>query len=215
MDMHETRALVAFMVIAVGTACRPDGRGVPADSSAASGSTTKTPAPAFVSFDRAPIDSIIDYAQSLQYDPDIGVSDLQALAVYKPGGTRCPEGCTYGPVVAIQPQVGAAFLTDDELKVGRVIARFVNEDTLAYDKLNISPRSTTYYVVVNTGAAQWTGYFVSTDPARGSLSRVPHPVYVDQPHAGRYPRSAARWIWMAEDETAWTTCGWKCCRTSP
>jgi hypothetical protein len=117
--------------------------------------------------------------------------------------------------VTIQPEAGAAFLTDEELKGGRVIARFVNEDTLAYDKLNIAPKSTTYYVVVNTGEVQWTGYFVSSDPARGSLSRVPHPIYVDGPHQGRYPRSTARWIWVAEDETGWGTCGARCCKTGP
>lgn len=213
--MIEVRRLALFMMILTVTACPPGGRGVPADSVGATGPAVKTPAPAFASFDRAPVDSILDYAQGLEYDTDKGVSDLQALAVYKPGGKRCPEGCTYGPVVSIQPQVGAAFLTDDELKTGRVIARFVNEDTLAYDKLNLSPGSTTYYVVVNTGGAQWTGYFISADPARGSLSRVPHPIYVDEPHGGRYTRSAARWIWLAEDESAWTTCGVQCCQTSP
>lgn len=169
----------------------------------------------FSSFDRAPIDSILTYAASLPYDDDYGVSDAQALAVYKAGGKRCPEGCTYGPLISIQPEVGAAFLTDDELKSGRVVARFVNEDTLAYDKLNIGPRSTTYYVVVNSGGVQWTGYFISSDPSRGSLSRIPHPIYVDAPHKGRYPRSTGRWIWAAEDEHAWVTCGSRCCKTGP
>ncbi len=207
------RGLLLVATLAV-TSCMRDNPGARTESTA-SPAAPAAAAPPFSSFDQAPIDSILAYASSLSYDDDYGVSDAQALAVYTAGGKRCPEGCTYGPLVSIHPEVGAAFLSEDELKAGRVVARFVNEDTVSYDKLNIGPRSTTYYVVVNTGGAQWTGYFISSDPSRGSLSRIPHPIYVDAPHKGRYPRSSARWIWAAEDEHAWVTCGAQCCKTGP
>lgn len=213
--MSSIRALSMLSLLLI-AACRREGApSTPADSSAMSVQPRKTPAPSFSSFDQAPIDSILAYAASLTYDSDRGVSDSQPLALYKPGGVRCPEGCTYGPIVSIQPEVGSVFLTDDELKSGRVVGRFVNEDTLSYDKLNISAKSVTYYVVVNTGAKEWTGYFISSDPARGSQSRIPHPVYVDSPHRGRYTRSTARWIWAEKDEGAWLTCGVRCCSSGP
>lgn len=207
--VHAWHLLVLAIVT---TACSP-GPKVASSSDSMDGKVVSPKAP-FESFDRAPIDSILRYAESLKYDEDVGVTDRQALAVLKPDGKRCPEGCTYGPVASIQPQVDAAFLSLEELKAGRVIARFVNEDTLAYEKLNLSAKSTTYYVVVNTGGPQWTGYFVSADPARGSLSRVPHPIYIDAPH-DRYSRSTARWIWVAEDEQAWVSCNSHCCKTGP
>ena len=213
--MTMTRALSTIAVLLV-AACRREGTPGPvSDTGTVSVQPKRTPAPQFSSFDRAPIDSILAYAASLSFDTDRGVSDSQPLAVLKPGGATCPEGCTYGPIVTIQPEVGSAFLTDDDLKAGRVVGRFVNEDTIPYDKLNISAKSITYFVVVNTGAKEWTGYYVSSDPARGSQSRIPYPIYVDSPHRGRYTRSTARWIWQARDEGAWLTCGTRCCSTDP
>lgn len=169
----------------------------------------------FASFESAPVESIVAYASTLVYATDHGVTDMQRLSVRAPGAPPCPEGCSLGPKVTIQPQVGSLGLTPQELREGRVIGRLLNEDTLAYERFNLSAGGTTYVVVVATDSTPWTGYLVSSDPARGTLSRIPHPITVDAPHQGRYLQSTARFLWTDAGESLWWDCGAECCVMSP
>lgn len=202
----------AVLALAIVTACGGD----PLPSSGGGHrAALVASAPPFESFERAPVDSIVAYAASLTYATDHGTTDEQRLAVRSPGAPPCPAGCAFGAMVTVQPQMDAVHLTLDDLKEGRVVGRLLNADTLAVDQFNLSAGGTTYLVVVAADSAPWIGYLISTDPARGSQSRIPRPISVDTPHAGRYLQSTARFLWTDAGESLWITCDGGCCTLVP
>ena len=190
------RGILAASAVLLATACRPDGRpGVP-----------PPPPPPFTSIDSVAHQDFLKYAASLEYDVNTGYGDRQALAVAKVPGGKCPEECEYGPVARIEPQVGAIALTPEDLKVGRILGRVINESDAPYEKLNLGSRDTLYAWVEQVNG-EIRGRLISSDAGRFERSLRPRPVEKpDGPHQPRYVRSTARWIWTVDDETMWLTC---------
>lgn len=209
---------IAFGTMLAAAACQPtqsDGTG---RQDAARTGPAPTPAPPFSSIDSASYDAIMKYARGLTYDGRTGVSDSQALAVGKPGvpAPKCPQDCVYGPVAAIHPEVGALGLSEADLKVGRVIGRIINRDTIPYEKFNLGSQDTVY--VWADAAAGPRARFISSNPKRFDMSRKDIRMTIEGPHepAQRYAQSAARFIWSEKDEQAWFTCQtFGCCRLDP
>lgn len=172
------------------------------------------PAPPFSSIDSASHAEIIKYAASLPYEGWTGSSDRQALALSKFPGGKCPQDCAYGPVARIEPQPAAIAWSDEDLKVGRVLGRIINEDDAVYEKLNLGPKDTVYaWVELRNG--EYQGRLISSDPKRLEASRKVRKVTnPDGPHPP-LKQAVARWIWSADDEQAWYSCPKGCCVFTP
>lgn len=212
---------VPLVLAAALTGCQPspDARPARQDAPAQGSVPAPTPPPPFASIDSVSRDEFLKYARTLTYDGRTGVSDSQALAVARPDRPtpKCPADCVYGPVASVHPEVGAIGLTDADLRVGRVIGRVVNADTLPYEKFNLGPRDTVYVWVdqANGSAAR----LISTDAARFEASRKKVVrMTIEGPHepSQRYAQSTARFLWAAEDEQLWISCSTgSCCRLHP
>lgn len=99
-----------------------------------------TPPPPFKErVERVRRDVLLRYATSLNYDTVAAVGDQQRLMIGK-----CPDDCRYGPLVDIQPEFGAAFLTTKTLGEGRIVGRFVNLGQAPYEKLAIPAGQVSY-----------------------------------------------------------------------
>lgn len=151
------------------------------------------------------------HVAGLEFDTSHAVTDEQRLMVLEKGGMR------HGVLARIEPEVGAAMLTRENVKDGRVIARVVVRSP---DKIT---RSTTYatlgivdsvshlYVMqfpaVGGTPARWTAFMLGSSGSKVELE-------LDvQDHPRRYPYlSIARWIWSHNDEHLWGTCGPDCCQ---
>lgn len=170
-----------------------------------------TPAPDFSDIDKAGLDQILDYARKLEFDPEAGNGDRQALAVAIRDKGICPEECKYGPVARIEPEIGSVAIAEEDLRKGRIISRIVSEGPGDYRKLNLSGKDTTWVWVFATDSG-WRARFISTNKEREPESRRNRSLKIDEAeHKGRYTRSVARWVWQTRDEAAWTTCGNRCC----
>lgn len=157
-----------------------------------------TPPPPFKErVERVRRDVLLRYATSLNYDTVAAVGDQQRLMIGK-----CPDDCRYGPLVDIQPEFGAAFLTTKTLGEGRIVGRFVNLGQAPYEKLAI-PAGQVSYVWVDFIDNSWRAYIVPSDEKLPITSRK---MQYEQHETKRWGLSIARWKWREDDEQAWFTC---------
>lgn len=180
---------------------------------ASCGGIRPTPAPV-AGFDtvdeRLPVDSALgSYLSHLSFDTNYAAGDAQRLMV-----GHFPDA-RYGPLAAIQPEVGNYRLTWDALRRGRIVARIVNASDEPYPKLGLAPHSVTYWwAQTDPGGAHGRSVFIATDSTGRILSREVRGL-VYEAHAGiRYRQAVARWIWDEADERGWIPCPGGCCKTS-
>jgi hypothetical protein len=186
-----------------------------------------TPGPAFAApYDSVPADTLLAYIRTLQFDDREWAGDKQRLMV----GT-CPNSCSHGPLVRIEPERRAHRneRADLENSQGRIIARMINYDaTLSYPKYNLGPSDTVYWVVSRVGSptrerAKGTAMYISVQGLKGrkkppitydSAVVESHNEYSRTHDYGYYPGVAlAQWIWNDSDETKWGSCNQgACCR---
>ncbi len=156
--------------------------------------------------------ALAGYVAKLEFDTSHAVSDEQRLMVLDRGSMR------HGVLARVEPEVGAAVLTRENVKEGRIIARIVirSRDKItrstAYATLGIEDSVSFLFVhqypAVDGKPGEWEAVMI------GSSSKSK--VYLDlevQDHPRRYPYlSIARWIWSHNDEHLWGTCGPDCCQ---
>lgn len=172
-----------------------------------------TPAPAtgFNALDttRASGQALRDYVSRLDFDTNYEAGDEQRLAF-----GRYPD-LHYGPLAAIQPEIGNHTLTEDDLHHGRIIARIVNKSDEPYPKLGLAPHSVTYWwAQLGADSANNQSVMISTDSTGSVVGRTVRPLRygVDYHEPVHRIRAVARWLWQEDDEQGWSSCGLKCCR---
>lgn len=111
------------LVASLGLAALCGGCAQPAEQPAAAPEAAySTLMASFTSVMETPHDGIIGYATSLQFDTALAAGDEQPLPVWDKSGN------VVGTVnVRVEPERGAANLTDEELRAGRIIGRFIAE----------------------------------------------------------------------------------------
>lgn len=156
--------------------------------------------------------ALAEYVAKLEFDTSHAVSDEQRLMVLERDSMR------HGVLARVEPEVGSAGLTRQNVKEGRIIARIVVRSrdkktrSTAYPTLGIVDSVSYLYVhqypSVDGKPGEWEAVMMGTS----SKSKV----YLDldvQDHPRRYPYlSIARWIWSQNDEHFWGTCGPDCCQ---
>ena len=149
-----------------------------------------------------------DYVAKLDFDTNYEAGDKQRLAV-----GSYPD-LHYGPLVAIQPEVGNHTITEADLHQGRIIARIVNYSDSAYPKLGLAPKSTTYWwAQLGADSSTNRSIMISTDAKAEIVSRIGLPLIYDADRTTvTRIRAVARWLWSDSDEQGWSSCGVKCCR---
>lgn len=167
------------------------------------------PAPPFAGqpLEQTPREAVLAYARGLPYRAVSG--DSQRLML----GT-CPENCRYGPLANIDPVAGSFLLDSADLGTGRILARVINRDTIAYPKLNLGPRDTVYWWVDAT-RQQFRSVLVSSRPDAPPLvlgfRREQHPELGKEFH---WRQAQGRFLWRDTDEMLWVACAYaECCRT--
>jgi hypothetical protein len=152
---------------------------------------------------------------SLRFNDIEAVGDKQPLMINPP----CPATCRYGPLATIQPEIHSHLYEDEEMKQGRIIARFFldSAETTSYPKLGLVPKGITYWWVQRTSKetdGKVTGRSVYVTLAGGEVKqtedRVNNPLgYVY--HEGAFQQAVARWIWDPNDDKPQGNCGSGCC----
>ncbi len=168
-------------------------------------------APAIPSFgrsiDASSRDDFLGYARALPFDGDPGAGDGQRLVSDSPLGSQVP-----GPLVRIEPMRHAAAASRAELANGLVVARFINEDSLAFPRLALGARDTAYWWVDSVGLGRWRSVYLS---ARASIGMLPAGLEVrarggaESSAAAARDRALARWHWEDDGlagERPWATC---------
>src|SRR5258707_2666412 len=152
--------------------------------------------------------SLRDYVSKLDFETRYEAGDEQRLAV-----GRYPD-LHYGPLVAIQPEVGNYTITEADLHQGRIIARFINSSDSGYPKLGLAPKSTTYWwAQLGADSSTNRSVMVSINAKGEIINRIGLALVYDEDKTSvRRIRAVARWIWSDSDEQAWSSCGLKCCR---
>jgi hypothetical protein len=150
-------------------------------------------------------DSLLSYARAQVYDTLESVGDEQFLTE----GT-CGANCRPGPRAAIQPQVETFRYRRTDIAGGRVIARIVNRDSLAYPALNLAPRDTAYWFV-DSAASGWRSTFISSSKGSQPVSR---PLTIERHPGQPHTQALARWkLTAAGVPVPWQSCVDEgCCR---
>lgn len=203
---------------------------------AVQGGPRATPKPGFASFDSASRSQLLAYAESLQFDNTLGAADEQRLVTdplcdstkaLKASQARTehigavarkvlPEstlqllmGCTVGPRVRVEPEIGAYRIGEAGIREGRIIARMVNLEAIAYPKLNLQPHGTTYWWV--------DGYRSVYVPADTMVATVRDTLVLHrEPEYVRWRQAIARFLVVDNDDKTWTACdSLYCCNSSP
>lgn len=207
-------ALSSVAVLTVGCAERSPKSDQTADSAAgdptraepaaaeptADAATRMAPAPFAASIDSVPVDSILRYARSLEFDTLRGAGDEQSVEL---AGRR--------PVrVALQPQRNSIGLDRRSLGQGRVIARLINRDDVPLPRFNLAAHDTTYWWADSVGG-KWRSVYVSSRAGSKPLIRG---FKIEDHESGQYQQSLSRWEVSAQGTTIpWTTCiDTGCCR---
>jgi hypothetical protein len=158
--------------------------------------------------DQAPREAVLAYSRAQHYVPVSG--DSQRLML----GT-CPADCRYGPRAHIDPVAGGFLQDSASRSAGRVLARVINVDTIAYPKLNLGPQDTVYWWVDGSGGRE-RSVLVSTRPDSRPLilgfRREQHPEVSGE--AFKWRQAEARFRWRDTDEALWVACDvFECCVT--
>jgi hypothetical protein len=115
----------------------------------------------------------------------------------------------------IEPLKNAHKFTKEQLQEGRIIARlFIEGGPEGYPKLALVPGHKTYWWVQRDAAGRGgKSVYVSDSIAEGVLVRSkPRDLQVYDRTEGTFKQALARWLWVADDETAKGTCGSATCK---
>ena len=157
--------------------------------------------------EQAPRGAVLDYARRVPFMTISGDSQRLMLG-------SCPNDCRYGPLAHIDPASRSYELNDASLNAGRMLARVINVDTIAYPKLNLGPRDTVYWWVDGVGGRQRSVLISSrpeVPPLVTGFRREAHP---EQRKGFKWRQAQARFYWRDTDEMLWVACDWaECCRT--
>lgn len=206
------------------------------------GEPRATPKPGFDHFDSASRSAVLAYvADSLHFDSTPGASDEQRLltdtlcdssralsashareqAPSSAAATRrlsdstllFLSGCTVGPRVRIDPEIGAYRIGKAGIREGRIIARMVNLDPIAYPKLNLQARGTTYWWVDSAGPGGYRSVYVPADTTVATMGAALN-VHDEGPNV-RWRQALARFLVVDKDDEVWTACDPNyCCNTT-
>lgn len=118
----------------------------------------------------------------------------------------------HGPLTKIEPVLNSHEYSQDDLKEGRIIARFTSGPGEAgYPKLGIVAGQTTYWwVQIDETGRAGRSFYISEGKGE-KLSSTPDQLKVD-PHPGKFKQAVARWVWYEDDEKGQGTCGQACCK---
>jgi hypothetical protein len=149
-----------------------------------------------------------NYLRSLTFDTNYAFGDKQRLMV----GTY--PNSHYGPLVTIQPEEGNYRLTQDDLRHGRIIARFINHSDEPYPKLGLAPHSVTYWwAQLGSDSTTNRSVMISTDSTGLIVSKTQTALHYEPHLHQKYHAGVARWFWIDADEQGWSGCGSACCKT--
>lgn len=196
---HATRRLVSlFVAVLIGVVLAQLGGRIRLGTDRA-----PAPDPTLVmyqgSVDRDSRQNVIAYARTLQFSEATGAGDEQRLTV---GADSVPS---HGPLVRVEPVVGANRSRREQLATGLLVARFINHDPVPYPQLSIGARDTTYWWADSVARGRWRALYLSSDPA---IPPVELELHLDQvPDAQRNGLlPSARWLFTDEGEKPWVTC---------
>ena len=141
--------------------------------------------------------------QGIEFDTVPALGDEQRLMI--------PPG-RYGPLAKIEPVINAHAYSDDDLREGRIIARFfVRPGERGYPKLGIvAGQVTNWWVQLDDTGRRGRSVYITAD-SLGQLSRSRDALHVEA-HPGRFKQAVARWVWYENDEKGQGTCGQACCK---
>ncbi|MGQ0701856.1 MAG: hypothetical protein ACT4PM_01835 [Gemmatimonadales bacterium] len=145
---------------------------------------TATPPPRFGRIDGTSRGDLLAYAQSLDFDTARMAGDEQPLPIADSGRI------VMGPLVRIEPERGAMYLTREQMGQGRIIARF--RAAAAYPPLGI-PAGDSYLWVDNVGDSLRQVIV----PANESDSLRVTPLVIeehDRAYFGPRPVMSSRWV---------------------
>jgi hypothetical protein len=204
------------------------------------GEPRATPRPRFSYLDSASRSAVLAYvAETLHFDSTRGAADEQRLVTDTLcDSTRALEadlardrarmelaarkqlsnpmlvmGCTVGPRVRIDPEIGAYRIGRAGVREGRIIARMVNLEAIAYPKLNLEPHGTTYWWVDSAGRGGYRSVYV---PANATVPLKQDTfVFHREPPDVRWRQAIARFVVVDKDDQVWTACDpYYCCNTT-
>lgn len=168
---HTPHRSMAVALLVLGASCAP----------APSGTT----APGFAALDGTPRATLLAYGSSLSFDTALAAGDEQPLPVRDSTGRIVP-----GPVVRIEPERGAAYLTRAQLGSGRIIARYRAQ--AAYPPLGIPVGMS--YIWADSIGGKWREVVIPETPSE-SLRTDSMTLDIHSPaYYGPHPVHAARWI---------------------
>jgi hypothetical protein len=150
-----------------------------------------TPAPAFVSFDRATMSEILAYARSLTFDTSHHAADNRRLP-----GLRSDAD---GPRATLAPEIGSATLSDDAVASGRIVGRITVDGP--QEALGLAKGEN--YIWVDKVAGQFRMIVIPTAGTKGP--QYLRAVYRRMPFSGFEP--SARFM----PGGIWVRCGEACC----
>lgn len=167
-------------------ACQPPGSGTTTDSQALTGDSVPTtgnvqppratPAPPFTNIDSATSQQVLQYAATLEFVDALARVDTATIVE----GTR-------SALMRISPEVGTRVLTSDQLKQGRITARWMR----SADSVRYPMRTMLGYIWTDsTPASGWRMLYFPSDPgiprsAGGALA------VEDVNNADGYPESGS------------------------
>ena len=156
--------------------------------------------------EQASREAILAYSRAQQYVPVSGDSQRLMLGTF--------PNARYGPLAHIDPVAGGFKQDSASLRSGRLLARVINVDTMAYPKLNLGPQDTVYWWV-DGSRGQLRSILVSSRadarPLVLGFRREQHPEYGK---GFKWRQAEARFLWRDSDEMLWVACEvWDCCRT--
>ena len=167
-------------------------------------------------------EALLHYIRSLGFDTDPWAGDEQRLLIGR-FVADSPQLARYGPLVKIEPESGSQHLSYPELQRGRIVARFVNRDTIPYPKLALVARGVTYWWIEGSyqqdSGRGGRAVLITTDSAGRIVRRAPASLYYEDHGEYAYgtrfrrnPRALVRWAWLDNDEQGWYPCPRGCCR---
>ena len=156
-----------------------------------------TPAPPRSSLSEMSRDTFLAYARGLDFVTVDGAADTRRLE------PSC-SACSAGPLVTIQPERGSYGVPRKELARGRVIARWIDQDSLAAPTLGLSPHDTTYWWVDSVGG-RWRTVLIST---RASQAPIVDGLELVKHEGFEWRQALARVL----PTGGWGSCNGVCCK---
>lgn len=151
--------VAACTLVATMIACEPPGGGTVSQSQALTGDSAPTaplappratPAPPFSSIDSATSQQVLQYAATLEFVDDLARTDTATIVE----GTR-------SALMRISPEIGTRVLTSEQLKAGRITARWMR----SADSVRYPMKTMLGYIWTDSGTTGWRMIYFPSDTA--------------------------------------------------